>query len=163
MNNYMYISYMITRSCPNFNDNLVKPLLKVGYVKLITSPMKPWMWFLMPQSHFNPVSKRGSRCMATHYETGLILGLRPANERRRYFVTTVYHWLGTNLVSATDCQIMTRKVLTSYINASPWGLLINFREGIFEPYTLSALLRSSIICIFTWETITHTTSYIHSC
>ena len=31
--------------------------------------------------------------------TGLILGLRPANERRRYIVTTS-HWLGTSLKSA---------------------------------------------------------------
>ena len=30
----------------------------------------------------------------------LILGLRPANERRRYFVTIVLHWLDANLKSA---------------------------------------------------------------
>ena len=29
--------------------------------------------------------------------TGLILGLRPANERRRYKVTLVSHWLSVNL------------------------------------------------------------------
>ena len=33
--------------------------------------------------------------------SGLIPGLRPANERRRYFVMNdVSHWLGTNLESA---------------------------------------------------------------
>ena len=31
---------------------------------------------------------------------GLILGLRPANERRRYKVNAVSHWLGANLESA---------------------------------------------------------------
>ena len=37
------------------------------------------------------------------WSSGLILGLRPANERRRYFVTqsnAVSHWLGTSLESA---------------------------------------------------------------
>ena len=32
--------------------------------------------------------------------TGLILGLHPANERRRYFCNDVSHWLGANLESA---------------------------------------------------------------
>ena len=32
---------------------------------------------------------------------GLVLGLHPANERRRYFVTTS-HWLGANLESALN-------------------------------------------------------------
>ena len=36
------------------------------------------------------------------YIAGLILGLRPANERRRYKVTPS-HWLGANLESALYC------------------------------------------------------------
>ena len=35
-----------------------------------------------------------------HEYTGLILGLSPANERHRYFVNTVSHWLSANLESA---------------------------------------------------------------
>ena len=34
------------------------------------------------------------------YLAGLILGLRPANERRCYKVTPIFHWLGPNLESA---------------------------------------------------------------
>ena len=33
------------------------------------------------------------------YIAGLILGLRPANERRRYKVNAVSHWLGASLKS----------------------------------------------------------------
>ena len=40
---------------------------------------------------------------------GLILGLRPANERRRYFVTAS-HWLGTSLESAL-CVLQCWKII----------------------------------------------------
>ena len=39
-------------------------------------------------------------CETNIYNTGLILGLRPANERRRYFVTTSLIGWAQNLESA---------------------------------------------------------------
>ena len=37
-------------------------------------------------------------------DTGLILGLHPANERLRYFCNDVSHWLGASLESALWCD-----------------------------------------------------------
>ena len=50
------------------------------------------------------------------FNAGLILGLHPANERRRHKVTaSISHWLGTNLESALQYLYGYRSSLASDI------------------------------------------------
>ena len=90
----------------NFNGGFAKPPLKLEHGRIVSCHSFIWMFFFsMPITKFiirdffliyvefcmwySPyISVLGVSCDVITEYTGLILGLRPANERRRYFVTT---------------------------------------------------------------------------
>ena len=59
----------------------------------------------------------------TIHDSGLILGLRPANKRRRRYVVTTSHWLGTSLDSALLFHVAMVKLFSSFATGMELTLL----------------------------------------
>ena len=89
-----------------------------------------WMWFRESNRYFRNIENFAygeiSERSFSNPHTWLILGLRPANERRCYKCSAVSHWLGANLESALKyacpwgqnigCQ---RPLLLTWFNFNP--------------------------------------------
>ena len=69
-------------------ENVGQPLCNVVTTLQKSCPTSSPMRDAVPRALYRPLGVGGAQVGKQHIYAGLILGLRPANERRRYFVTT---------------------------------------------------------------------------
>ena len=96
----------VTAGFPSKANNAENVFLWWRYI-LPQAHSREWILCECPEQWASPLMWLNCRpVIVIKSNTGLILGLRPANERRRYFVPTallctdVSHWLGASLESA---------------------------------------------------------------